>query len=300
MNRRLVLALIVALFVVAVVLLQVGPSPGTTSRLLLNAFVIVGGSTFVGLLLLLLMRRLVPHSTLAPHNEVVGFTYAAVSIINAVLLGFVVVTVWQQYENDKDAADREAHATADLIRLLPGLPAAEQPAVRQTLLAYLRTVIDAEWPAMERNEATGDAGTALIDDVWRAYRPVSQAPTTQDPFYVMGLQRLAELGGYHRDRIRESQQGRQPLLWAVLIGGSVLTVGFVYLFGVERSWAHAAMVGSVLASVALLLFLVFELQGPYSGDLRVTPDSFQVVLHGFSGTTAGTSAPSASTPVPPP
>src|SRR6478609_8584954 len=107
MNRRLVLALTVAILVVAVVLLQVGPAPGSTGHLLLNAIVVVGGSTFVGLLLLLIMRRFISHETLSPHNDVAGFTYAAVSIINAVLLGFVVVTVWQQYENDRDAADRE-------------------------------------------------------------------------------------------------------------------------------------------------------------------------------------------------
>lgn len=299
MKRRFVLAIVVAVLVAAVVLLRIGPAPGSTTHLLLNAIVIVGGSTFAGLLLLLAMRRVVSHETLSPHNDVLGFTYAAVSIINAVVLGFVVVTVWQQYENDSDAADREAHAVADIIRLLPGLPAGEQPVVRQTLLTYLHTVIDDEWPAMERGEATGAAGTALIDDLWRAYRSTGQQPAVQNQFAVMGLQRLADLGGYHRDRIRESGQGLPPLLWAALIGGSVLTVGFVYLFGVERDWAHAAMVGSVLASVALLLFLVFELQNPYGGDLRVSSGSFQAVLTQFSLTPAPV-APAASTPAPPP
>jgi hypothetical protein len=82
----------------------------------------------------------------------------------------------------------------------------------------------------------------------------------------------------------------------MLVGCGALTIGFVYLFGVERGWAHAAMVGSVLASVALLLFLVFELQGAYSGDLRVTPDSFDVVLQQFAGTPSTTGSPATRPP----
>jgi hypothetical protein len=303
MKRRLILAVVVAILILAVVLLRVGPAPGTTGHLFLTAIVIVGGATFAGLLLLLIMRRFVPHTRLRPHNDVLGFTYAAVGIINAVLLGFVVITVWQKFDNDVDAADHEAHAVADLIRLLPGLPPAEQSVVRQDLANYLHTVVDQEWPAMDRSEATGAPGTAIIDDIWRAYGSTGQELTSQNQFYVMGLQRVADLGGFHRDRIRESGQGLPPLLWAMLVGGSVLTVGFVYLFGVAEDWAHAAMVGSVLASVALLLFLVFELQNPYSGDVRVPPESFHVVLTQFTTALTPIAPPAStppSTPVPPP
>jgi hypothetical protein len=278
----------------AVGLLAVGPAPGTTAHLLVSAFVIVGGSTFLGLLLLLIMRHYVPHTTLKPHNDVMGFTYAAVSIINAVVLGFVVVTVWQQFQIDADAADGEAHAVADLMRVLPGLPPAAQPVVRQDVLTYLRTVITEEWPAMARGQATGAPGTVLIDDLWQAYAAAGPAPNAT--FYQMGVQRLATLSDAHRHRIRESGQGLPPLFWAMLVGGGALTIGFVYLFGVERGWAHAAMVGSVLASVALLLFLVFELQGAYSGDLRVKPDSFDVVLQQFAGTPSTTGSPATRPP----
>jgi hypothetical protein len=46
-----------------------------------------------------------------------------------------------------------------------------------------------------------------------------------------GLSQLDELDEARALRLLEVREGLPPILWAVLIVGGVLTVGFTYLFG---------------------------------------------------------------------
>jgi high-affinity Fe2+/Pb2+ permease len=79
----------------------------------------------------------------------------------------------------------------------------------------------------------------------------------------------------------ESREGIPEILWVGLIFGALLTVGFAYGFGVESGQSHALMLGTLAASVALLLFIVSTLNFAFHGDVRVTPEPFQLVLEQF-------------------
>ena len=57
-----------------------------------------------------------------------------------------------------------------------------------------------------------------------------------------------------------------------------MTVGFTYLFGLTNTWAHALMVASLAAVIALALFTIGAMEHPFSGGARVGPDAFELVL----------------------
>jgi predicted negative regulator of RcsB-dependent stress response len=46
-----------------------------------------------------------------------GFVYATIGVIYGVILGFVVITVWQEFEDATAQTDQEALTVANLIRL---------------------------------------------------------------------------------------------------------------------------------------------------------------------------------------
>ena len=68
------------------------------------------------------------------------------------------------------------------------------------------------------------------------------------------------------------------MLWAVLVVGAVITIGFSYFLGVEGNRAHALMTGSLAAMIALTLYLILALDRPFAGPLRVEPDAFRIAL----------------------
>src|ERR1700734_3972309 len=65
---------------------------------------------------LFIVRRTVPHAVLKQHNDVVGFVYAVVGVVYAVLLAFTIVVCWEQYEGAARNVEAEASTVGDLYR----------------------------------------------------------------------------------------------------------------------------------------------------------------------------------------
>jgi hypothetical protein len=57
----------------------------------------------------------VPLSRRQEHNEVAGFMYAVLGVAYAVLLGLMVVAVWQDYEVAEASAAKEANAVSTVF-----------------------------------------------------------------------------------------------------------------------------------------------------------------------------------------
>ncbi len=61
---------------------------------------------------LLLVQRLVPSGPRQEHNDVAGCIYAVLGVAYAVLLAFVVIAVWQDYQTAKTNLESEANELA--------------------------------------------------------------------------------------------------------------------------------------------------------------------------------------------
>ena len=84
-----------------------------------------------------------------------------------------------------------------------------------------------------------------------------------------------------RLRLLQSREGLPPVLWSVLLSGTVLLVGYTYFFGLPDFRAHLLMVGMLTALIATILFTIKSLEYPFSGDMRVEPSAFELVLNRF-------------------
>ena len=79
----------------------------------------------------------------------------------------------------------------------------------------------------------------------------------------------------------EAEEGIPAVLWAVLVLGGIVTVGFTYLFGLENTWSHRLMVAAVAGLIGLVLFTIGALEYPFSGGARIGPGAFELVLERF-------------------
>ena len=78
-----------------------------------------------------------------------------------------------------------------------------------------------------------------------------------------------------------AEESLPAVLWIVLIVGGIVAVGFAYLFGMQNTWAHALMVGSLAGVISLVLFTIAAMDNPFSGAARVGPEAFELVLERF-------------------
>jgi protein-S-isoprenylcysteine O-methyltransferase Ste14 len=232
---------------------------------------------------LLVVQRLVPPDRREEHNNVAGFIYAVLGVAYAVLLAFVVIAVWQDYETAQTNVESEAHELAGLYFLASRLPEPERTRLQDLARRYARVVVEEEWPMMERGQTSPRADTLLRQLRLELLRFDPQTEGEQ-VLYEQGLTNLHEALDARRSRLLEVREGIPNLLWVVLVVGGVITVSFTYLFGLKSNLAHALMVAALTLLICGILFTIGEFNNPFSGVVEVRPEAFREALHSFGGT----------------
>ncbi len=244
---------------------------------LLWGLLFVGGSVALAIMGLLWVRRTVPLSFLETHHEVAGFFIGVLGVIYAVLLAFVVIVVWEQHEEARITADREAAELADLFWMAQGFPDPQQQRMQDLTHTYAQFVVDEEWAAMARGEV-GIQAQAALDDLRQIYWEFEPDTIREAALYAESLTRLNDMTDSRRERLLASRTGVLPIMWTVLVTGGILTVVFTYFFGVKSIRSQTLMTAALTATIALVLFLIFTINYPFSGDVRVSSESFDQVL----------------------
>jgi len=229
----------------------------------------VGGLIFV--------ERLVPTSLRRQHNDVAGFIYTVLGVVYAVLLGLMVVAVWEQWNAATDTADREASELVEVFWVADRMPESEGHRIQELVRSYARVVVNEEWPLMRQGESSPKAWE-LLDEIRSAVQNSQPSTPAQQVLYEEGLERVHELGDARRARLLEADQGLPSILWIVLIVGGIVVIGFTYLFGLESTVIHLLMVAALVLIIALVLFTVAELDFPFSGGVRIGPEAMEQVL----------------------
>jgi hypothetical protein len=217
---------------------------------IVSGLLVVAVSVLIAVTGLTLVQRLVPLQLRKEHNDVAGFIYAVLGVIYAVLIALVVIAVWEDFAAARDTVEREASELDDVFRLAHSLPEPEGPQLQELARSYARVVVDEEWALMAQARTSPRAWELLVADARNA--------------------RLVEAG-----------EGIPFVLWGVLAVGGILVVGFAYLFGLENTLVHNLMVGALALLISSVLFSIGVLEYPFSGDVRVSPEAFELVLERF-------------------
>src|SRR3954454_8701040 len=94
-----------------------------------------------------LLGRLVLHRHVAAfHNEVVISLFSTAGVVYAVLLGFLVVVVWEGYDNAKHNSAEEAATLITMYRLTYGMQDPHGADSRKFIRTYAKAVVTDEWP----------------------------------------------------------------------------------------------------------------------------------------------------------
>jgi Protein of unknown function (DUF4239) len=237
-------------------------------------FVFVGASVGLAIGGMLLVRRSVRLSTLESHNQVAGYIYSVVGVVYAVLLAFIAIVVWQQHTQVQNQIEQEANQLGDLYRNAEVFPQEVRTRLQSQIRAYGRIVVEKEWPALAKGETTPDAWAAY-NQLLRAYQQFEARNDYEKLWYAKSLDQLDQLGDYRRLRLLSNRAAVPPLMWVVLLATGIITIGFSFFFGTQNSSAQALMIASLSATIGLVLFLIWALNHPFAGLVRVEPAAFR-------------------------
>lgn len=241
------------------------------------------GSCVLSCGLLALVRRRITRNEEITHNDVAGPILTTIGTVLAVMMSFMVVGVWQEYDGAAQTTQREASALSDLYHLSTAFPQPMRDRMHHAIESYITVVLNREWPAMKRGGESLQADRLtyrigqMLDD-WKWTTPGQQSLKEQGMAYV------SRFWDARRSRMYENREGIPLALWAAMLFTGAITVAFSFYFRVDRPRAQYLMVIALTAVIAVIFTLIAELDYPFRGDVAVQPSAFVHVVDQIHGT----------------
>jgi hypothetical protein len=254
-----------------------------TQLLLLKVPVLVLGLIFIGAAVvlsiagLLTVRYFIPQSKLKAHHDVADPMLGALGAVYAVLLAFVTVTVWQNFDKSNSNVQQEANYLADIYRDAEALSPDFREKVSIVLREYRQAVVAYEWKTMAEGKMSPEV-ESLMRKIWTLYTNYQPKNLTEQIFFDESVRKLNLFRELRRQRIMDSRTGIYPLLWFVLACGALAVISFTFLFGTENLKAQMVMVILLSTMISLILFTILELDFPFTGTISISPEPFKQVL----------------------
>lgn len=220
------------------------------------------------------VQRRVRSEVLRRHNDVAGFLFSAVGVLYAVVLGFVVVVVWQKYDGAVANVENEIDAVGNLYHVIDAYPEPTRSQIRAELREYVAIVVNVEWPALERDRAVPTLGSQKIDDISYAidtFSPINYRELAAQQAAIASEQRVLDA---RRSRLVASVPAVPSILWFALVVGALAMIAFCFIFGVENRPAQLAMTAILVGLIGILFVVISEFSTPFSGSVRISDDAW--------------------------
>jgi hypothetical protein len=241
------------------------------------ALLVVGIPTVAAMILTVLVRSNIGFERLVSNNEVAGFKFAVLGVVYAVLLGFAVITVWEKFKDAESAVTSEAASTDAIYRLTRGFDSTYRPALQAAVRHYLTLVLTREADTMETGHAEASTLIAL-NDLYKAVLAAKPVDVEESDVFSATLDELRLLAEARRDRLELSRGAVPPIMWSVLVGGAILNIAFALFFGTKHVISQVIMAGMLAAVIFMSLFVVININYPFTGDLKVSLEPLKNTL----------------------
>jgi hypothetical protein len=220
------------------------------------------------------VQRRFGYDVLALHNDVAGFIYSAIGVIFAVVLGFVVIVVWQKYDDVRTYVDNEVAAALDIYHSSEALPPPLRRQIRSQLVDYATVVTNKEWATMSQG-VLATAGSTDVESIAHEIQTFHPSNLSEQDAHQLALSEVKSLFDARRQRLRAVEPAVPPLLWFALFAGAVATLGFTYLFGVKNRVAQLLMTGTLASLIAIMFVVIQGLDTPFHGASSISPSGWQ-------------------------
>jgi Protein of unknown function (DUF4239) len=244
---------------------------------------VVSGMGLIAGLGLAVYRKIVPQSDDVSHNDVAGPIISTVGTILAVILSFMLVSVWQQYDQAGGTVVQEASAVADLYHAAANFPEPTQSNLRAALRTYTNAIIGSEWPAMRYGHVSASAAKASFGvlGIIIHYEPKTNAQQALQQDAIGFVNTFVDA---RRDRLFDNQSGVPMIFWIGMLILAGVTIGCAYIFRIQNEVMHVFMCVALAAVIGVVFVLIAEFDYPFRGDAQIAPTAWQALQATIEGT----------------
>jgi Protein of unknown function (DUF4239) len=215
---------------------------------------------------------------LLSNQEVAGFKFAVVGVAYGVLLAFVVIAVWSEFERTERDSYAEAERFYNLHRNSYNFPEQVGQEMRRALIAYAVEVRDSDWPMMVKGLRGSPSAAAAYDRLSLAVGQTRPDSIALLPSVTHAFDLMQQIADYRLERLSDVGGHVTPAIWGVLLLGAIVTLGYPAFFAAKNVNAQMLMTAGLAAIIGATLFLTMSMNYPFSGSERLTPKPIDDVI----------------------
>jgi hypothetical protein len=239
---------------------------------------IIGSLSAFGIVGLLVVRRyILPRLKIRDEDtEFTGAMMQSVMVFYGLALALIAVAVSQTYSDASKIVSQEVISIGGFFRQTNSYPEPAKGQLQKELINYLKNLIEINWPAQMNGEIkiSGMESMGRIQSILVHFEPVTEG---QKIIHAESFRLYNQLINSRITRIDAVQNNLPGLMWVVIIIGAFISMSSAFFFKVGDIWLHGILVSLLALFVGLVIFMVFALDHPFSGDLGITSSQYQLL-----------------------
>jgi uncharacterized protein DUF4239 len=200
-------------------------------------------------------------------------------ILFALLVGFIAVEVWNNYDKAKLAVASEASALRAVVLLAETFPEEQKTRIDALIDRHIEDAINKEWPMMARGRATlatmrANALIETLKDVI-TLKPADDSQRIAQPEMIKAVQAALEA---RRQRIVVSQSEVGRIKWAGILLQGLCTLIAIAMVHSDNRLTSAIALTLFATGIALSVLLIAAYSRPFTGEISVKSDLLRQVM----------------------
>jgi len=199
-------------------------------------------------------------------------------ILFALLVGFIAVEVWNNFDKAKAAIASEASALRAVVLLAGTFPQEQRTRIHASIKRHVEVAVTQEWPQMAHQRATLSLlPTALIGALHDALaiKPADDSERSAQPEMIRALQTALDA---RRQRIVISESSVGAVKWVGILLQGLCTLIAIAMVHSDNRRACAMALMLFATGIALSVLLIAAYSRPFTGENSIGPELLKQVI----------------------
>jgi len=228
-----------------------------------------------GIGLSLLLQRGRTGEELPDYRVVLGFVGSAYGL----LLGLLVVFAVGHYSDARHRAEDEATSLVALHDTVDVYPHETRGRLRHALICYMRSIVEDDWPSMERGIATEAPRTGAFGDRLRAKtRELPLDNERESSAYGRAVSLITDAGKARQQMLFFTEPEIPTALWVVIYVGGFLLVLLLAVHYADHPQGRVIALAGVSLLLSVVVAVLAMLDRPFGPGVRVEPNEMRQAI----------------------
>jgi hypothetical protein len=209
------------------------------------------------------------------YQSALGFVGASYGL----LLGLLVVFAVGHYNDVQSVSQQEASALVSLYDTVEVYPPQTSNPIRHDLVCYMHSIVEDDWPSMERGNQLEAPRTLRVGDQLRAaLRDLPASNSVQGSAYGRSASLITDASASRQRLLFFTEPRIPPALWVVIYVGAFLVFFLLAGHYATRPPGRISSLATVAVLMTVVVAVLASLDQPYGFGVHAQPDQMRQAI----------------------